>query len=304
MDFCSKKIDMHVHCIPRRDVPKLSGRYYVTPNELRKIYDENGIEKGVVMPFGASPECATDRLSMREAKALTDDHPDTLGWWFCGIDPRMGKNSPETDFRHFLIYYRSQGAKGVGEWTASLPLDDPMVLNLMACCEETGMIVTPHLGGPEHDYGLIDDLHLPRFESLLRSFPRLTVMGHSARFWSELGDDVTCDTRATFIQGRIIREGRIARLMRKYPNLYCDLSSISGYKAMTRDVNYTYSFLEEFHERIVFATDISEKEHGNSDMMRLSSFLDNAAESGRISPETYRAVCRGNALRLLEGVEE
>ena len=71
--FALPKIDMHVHCLPERDVPKLSGRYYVLPQELRQIYDANGIEKGVVMCFGASPECATDSLSMREARKLTNE---------------------------------------------------------------------------------------------------------------------------------------------------------------------------------------------------------------------------------------
>ena len=41
-----KKIDMHVHCIEERGIPKLSGHFYPTVHELRKIYDEIGVEKG------------------------------------------------------------------------------------------------------------------------------------------------------------------------------------------------------------------------------------------------------------------
>lgn len=251
------------------------------------------------MCFGASPECATDSLSMREARKLTEDYPDTLGWWFCGVDPRAGRNSAQTDFRPMLRYYQQMGARGVGEVTAGLSLDDPRIMRLLECCEETGMIVTLHLGS-EKDYGVIDRLHLPLFEEMLKTFPKLIVMGHSARFWSELGDDVTEETRATFAFGRMQKEGRVAQLMRKYPNLYGDLSSISGYNAMTRDPEYSYGFMEEFKDRLCFATDISEKEHGDNEMMKLSSFLDQAVNAGRISEEAYRKISRENALRLLE----
>jgi len=41
-----KKIDMHVHCIEERGIPKLSGLFYPTVHELRNIYDKNGILKG------------------------------------------------------------------------------------------------------------------------------------------------------------------------------------------------------------------------------------------------------------------
>ena len=65
-----KKIDMHVHCIEERGIPKLSGHFYPTVHELRKIYDEIGVEKGVLLPPGTCPEFTTERLSPREAEAI------------------------------------------------------------------------------------------------------------------------------------------------------------------------------------------------------------------------------------------
>lgn len=294
------KIDIHLHCIPQVDLPKPSGRHYPTPDQVRKIYDIYGIEKGVVMPCGASPECSSDRISMREARQLTIDYPDTLGWWFCAIDPRAGKNSPETDFSHYINYYKSIGARGVGELTAGLEIDDPRVFNLFHWCEKLHMPVTIHLGDV-NEYGLIDKLHLPRYEYMLQSFPNLIVLGHSARFWSEMGTDVTEANRASFPPGKVQGEGRVAQLLRKYKNLHCDLSSISGYHAMTRDPEYSYEFMEEFSDRLMFGTDISEPEHGTSDMMKLSFFLDDAVQRGKISDETYKKISRENALKLLEG---
>lgn len=300
MDLFSKKIDMHVHALPERDLPKLNGHYYVLPNELRAIYDRYGIEKGVLLCFGGSPECSTDRLSMREARNLVKKYPDTIGWWFCAVDPRAGKNSKETDFLHFLNYYKEKGARGLGEVTCNLRLDDPRMMSLFSACEQVGFPVTLHFGKQEKDMGVIDAIHLPLLENILKTFPKMQVIGHSARFWSELGDDVTEETRSSFLAGKIQREGVVARLLRRYNNLTCDLSSVSGYMAMVRDPEYTCGFLEEFNNRLYFATDISEKEHGQSEMMQLSHFLDQLMLEGKITEKAYRNICRENALKLLE----
>ncbi len=304
-----KKIDMHVHCIEERGIPKLSGHFYPTVKELRKIYDKIGVEKGVLLPPGTCPEFTTERLSPREAKRIAEKYNNTIGWWFCGIDPRFGNNNPQTDFSHYLNYYKSQGAKGVSELIPNIPLDDPRMLNLFSHCEKCGMSVTLHFGKPKNDYGVVDELGLPKLEKVLKMFPELKVIGHSVRFWSELDADVTEETRDSYPAGKVAREGRVGELMRKYSNLYCDLSSLSGYRAMTRDPDYTYKFMEEFADKIFYATDIHDPENINPqnpayDMLKLSEFLDNAYLDGKISFETYEKICRKNALKLLGECEE
>ena len=169
-----KKIDMHVHCIEERGIPKLSGHFYPTVHELRKIYDEIGIERGVLLPPGTCPEFTTERLSPREAEAIAKNYNDTIGWWFCGVDPRFGSNNDKTDFSHYLNYYKSHGAKGVSELISNISLDDPRMLNLFKHCEACGMSVTLHFGKPEYDYGVVDELHLPKLEKILQTFPNLT----------------------------------------------------------------------------------------------------------------------------------
>ncbi len=298
-----KKIDMHVHCINERGIPKLSGHYYPTVDELRKIYDKIGVEKGVLLPPGTSPEFTTERLSPREARDMAIERNDTIGWWFCGVDPRFGNNDANTDFSHYLEYYKSQGAKGVSEQIANINLDDERYLNFFKHCEKCNMSVTLHFG-TEGYYGVIDELGLPRLEKILQMFPKLKVLGHSVMFWSELGADVTEETRNSYISGKIEKEGRVVYLMRKYDNLYCDLSSLSGYRAMTRDKEFTYKFLEEFADRILFATDIYDPENIDSEMINLSFFLDDAVENGNISQEAYEKICRKNALKLLGEAEE
>ena len=304
-----KKIDMHVHCIEERGIPKLSGHFYPTVKELRDIYDKIGVEKGVLLPPGTCPEFTTERLSPREAEKIAKDYNHTIGWWFCGLDPRFGSNNDTTNFSHYLNYYKSRGAKGVSEQIANISLDDKRMLNFFKHCEMCDMSVTLHFGKEEYDYGVVDDLHLPKLEKVLNIFPNLKIIGHSVRFWSELDASVTEETRDSYPTGKVINEGQVAKLMRKYKNLYCDLSSLSGYRAMIRDKEYTYKFLEEFQDRIFFATDIHDPENINPDnpayeMLNLSAFLDEICEEGHISYQAYEKICRKNALKLLGESEE
>ena len=68
-----------------------------------------------------------------------------------------------------------------------------------------------------------------------------------------------------------------------------------------RDEDFTYKFIEEFHERIFFATDISSPATLNGSAKQMSDFLDMAYKNGNISLTAYKNICRDNALRLLVG---
>ncbi|MBQ8310941.1 MAG: hypothetical protein IJX80_08020 [Clostridia bacterium] len=49
----------------------------------------------------------------------------------------------------------------------------------------------------------------------------------------------------------------MAKLLRRYPNLYCDLSDYTAYNnALARDLSYTAEFVKEFEDRMFFGTDI------------------------------------------------
>jgi predicted TIM-barrel fold metal-dependent hydrolase len=174
------------------------------------------------------------------------------------------------------------------------------VLNLFFHCGLCDMPVTFHIGCAGDLYGLVDELGLPRLEKVLRMFPGVTFLGHSQKFWSEIGPDVTEETRGGYPKSRVLPGGRIVELLRRYPNLCGDLSASSGSNALMRDPEFGYSFIEEFQDRLFFGTDIADPDCLDFPMLKLASFLDEAMEAGHISPAAYEKVCRGNALRLLE----
>ena len=288
------KIDMHVHLCDYRQIPRY-GRTdtYCTTEEILEMYKYLGIERGVILP-SLNPEGNLGVQSLYDVEQMVLKDPDHFSW-FVNIDPRSMSNSPEADLSYMINYYKERGAKGVGEICANLYFDDPRVLNLFKHCEACEMPVIFHMtlqnGG---DYGLIDELGMPRFEKCLQMFPNLKFLGHSQAFWAHMSADVTKESSRGYPTGKVT-EGRIAELMRKYPNLCGDMSAGSGYNAFARDETYALAFMEEFQDRLYFGTDICSP----LNEMPLSHWLDGLVESGKLSQTVYEKICRKNAEKLL-----
>ena len=144
-------------------------------------------------------------------------------------------------------------------------------------------------------YGLVDDLGLPRLERVLQQLPQTTIIAHAPAFWSEISADVTEETRGGYPEGPVGKPGRAVELLRRYPNLYADLSAGSGYNAISRDPEFGYRFLEEFQDKLLFGTDIC---HVGQEVP-IVDFLRRAVEEGHISREAFEKITRRNAERLL-----
>jgi len=287
-------IDIHVHTRPDNVPPRAGGSAFATPEELIAMFDERGIDKAVILPEG-SPEAASPGVSVSECLEVVARYPDRF-IPFCNIDPRMLTHSPQADFTPMLELYKSLGCKGLGEQTANLPFDNPMMWNLFAHCEACEMPVTFHvatqIGGT---YGIYDELGLPRLEETLRRFPKLTFLAHSQAFWSEISGDVTEATRGGYPKGPVAEGGRVVALMREHPSLCGDLSAGSGYNAVSRDPAFGYRFMEEFQDRLFFGTDICSP----TNKTPLVEFLREAGEKGHISPQAHEKIAWKNADRLL-----
>jgi len=274
-------------------VTRPNGGTYPTPDEMIRKLDEAGIDKAVVLPMPI-PEGNHRHVSTEDVLEVAAAYPDRF-IPFCNLDPRQINNSPDVNFMPHLEYYKAAGCKGVGEMTANLAFDDPLVENLLRQIEAAGLPMIFHIG-PRFGgcYGLVDDLHLPKLEKTLRVHPKLILLGHSQPFWSEISADVTVENRNTYPKGKVT-PGRVPELMRKYPNLHGDLSAGSGYNAVSRDLDFGYQFLEEFQDRLLFGTDICAL-HNDTPLV---PFLKSAVEGGHISREAFEKITWRNADRLL-----
>ena len=234
---------------------------------------------------------APETITGEEACAICRAYPDHFVW-LCNVNPDGTQATYDA-----LKAYKAMGAKGLGEFMDLKRFDDPAIDHMLACCEELDMPVLFHLSPDGTGYGVIDEPGLPLLEKALRAHPRLTFIGHSQPFWSEMSDmggNTSADARNAYPSGKVV-PGRVPYLLETYPNLYADLSADSGGNALLRDEEYAIEFLNKFQDKLLFGSDIA----NTGFIYPLAFYLDSLLHQGKISEEVYVKVCRGNAERVL-----
>jgi uncharacterized protein len=288
-------IDCHLHTVRRLGLPRnAQGDNFATPEQLIEMMDRTGVDKGVLLPV-SMVECASQFSTTEEMLDICEQYPDRF-IPFCNIDPRAESNSTTTDHSRQLTWYKEQGCKGVGEVTANLPFTDPRVLNFFAHCQACQMPLTFHISPAVGvSYGLVDDLNLPGLERCLKLFPDLAILGHSQAFWSEVDGGITDETRHGYPEGKVAPGGAVPRLLRDYPNLYGDISAGSGYNALTRDPEFGVAFVTEFHDRLLFGTDICspKNDHRHAELLRAWR------DEGKITEDVFENMAWRNVNRVL-----
>ncbi len=286
-------IDIHGHA-DKRPYPGPRGKpVFSTPEQLLVKYDKFQISKAVLLPL-VSPEVYLPQ-SNEEILEISEKYPDIF-IPFCNIDPRAITNTDKAPLGYLLEYYKECGCKGIGEVMPNIPFLHPLALNLFHHVEiaELPLIfdITTQIGG---SYGLYDDPGLPQFEKCLKMFPKLKFLGHGPPFWAEISELETPADRAGYPTYPIKKEGVVPKLLRRYPNLYGDLSAGSGYTALARDLEYAEVFLNEFQDKLFFGTDICS---ADSDP-ELPALLLSLLEKGKISNKVFNKIARENAIKLL-----
>lgn len=294
------KTDVHVHCAQRRTElafgnPQDPESHYVCdPAELLETMDAHGIGRAVLMSAGegAGSHAMGPGADNAGCRAICAAHPDRLAW-MCNFDPV----SPGT-LRERMAACKAQGAAGVGEVMVNQWMDSEFLSALFAAAEELELPVTCHMSPePGYSYGVCDRAGLPLLEQTLRRHPGLKFLGHSQVFWLEISADCPKDdpaARSGYGQGPVQPGGTLEHLFAACPNLYGDLSAFSAFCAVTRDPAYGLAFLERFQDRLLFATDMTNRRN----VPPLERFLDAWAKEGRLSAAAYEKICRGNAQRL------
>ncbi len=293
-------LDIHVHTSNWSDLPWGPGMQCpCTAEQLLEMYDSVGIAKAVLLPL-VTPECNILTQSNEEILQVAARYPDRF-IPFCNLDPRLSVNSPSFDFSFVMRHYKARGCRGIGEVTANLPFTDPRVTNLLDHAEREGLPVLFHVATQDGGtYGLIDELGLPRFEEQLRTHPSLVFLAHSTAWWSHISGDVTAAAWGSYPKGPVAPGGRVPELLRRYPNLYGDLSAGSGYNAVSRDPDFGYAFLTEFQDQLCFGTDVCQPRNRSDVLVWLKTFLERGLADGRLSREAFEKIAWRNAARVLK----
>ena len=203
-------------------------------------------------PYGAIP--------FKKCLAYAEADPDRFILGFCP-DPRR----PEARDR-LEVAAEMYGVRVCGECKFRMMYDDFDALDLFRLAGRLGLPVTLHLQTPieagvkyprPHDWygGDMDTL-----ERVLQKCPDTTFLGHALAFWAGISAD-SLGEHQSYPEGPVVPGGRLPQLLRRYPNLYCDMSANSGYTALNRDHGHAKEFLDEFQDRVLYARDLFGNQH-------------------------------------------
>jgi predicted TIM-barrel fold metal-dependent hydrolase len=95
----------------------------------------------------------------------------------------------------------------------------------------------------------------PQFDKILRAYPRTSFIGHGDLFWAHISADVPTDRG--YPAGPIKSGGLTDRWLSAFPNFYGDLSANSGNNALSRDTEFSRSFITRHRGKLIFGSDCS-----------------------------------------------
>jgi predicted TIM-barrel fold metal-dependent hydrolase len=269
-------IDTHVHLGQLRfDDPGMSA------SSMLRWMDRQGIEKAVVMAVEV-PEELDYFVTTRDLLRMTRRHRDRL-LPLCAADPRH-RYPGSFDPYPILEAHMEDGCVGYGENLCGLPVDDPMQQRVYEACDRLRIPIVMHI-----DWWINRDKPgLPGFEKMIATYKHVKWVGHAQYFWREISAKVP--KKVSYPKGPVVPGGRLDTLLKKYKNLYADLSAGSGYNAITRDPEFGIAFLKRWKHRLMFATD---KLRAKQD----TSIIEYIKTVG-IGEDAKKRIMRGNAEKV------
>lgn len=283
-------IDIHTHL----------GAFYfgqeLTAELLVRFMDQHDVEKACVLPL-ISPESAPITQPVTTAIAAYRLFPERI-IPFASLDPRAvtepGKRTGHVGgvkgMIDILKRYQDAGCRGLGEHKTGLWFDAPQQMALYEACDAVGLPILFHLD----DIRNPDTPGLPRLENVLKAFPKLPLIGHAAGFWASISGDATFEDFGRYpeVPKKIAPGGALDRLLKKYPNLYGDLSEPGGEKAIARDPDFGREFLIRNADQLLFGTDVLMPDQ------KIPQF--DLLDSLKLPEEVQYKIFRGNAIKLLK----
>lgn len=184
------------------------------------------------------------------------------------------------------------GVRVYGELKIRARYDNPDVIRMFRLCGELGLPVIVHI-----DYEFDTGQTYPRpnwwygggieaLERAVEACPDTVFIGHSPGFWSHISNDDLYLHQA-YPSGPVVPGGKVVEMLRRYPNLYADLSANSARNALRRDLAFGRDFVLEFQDRLLYARD----DFGDA--------LDVLLEELALPDQVLRKIHGENALKLV-----
>ena len=163
----------------------------------------------------------------------------------------------QPDATQVLTKAVKSGAQGFGEMKFHVAADGPELRRMYALAADLHVPILIHFQEVDHvpNEGTWSAGFGKTFESVLKAYPRTTFIGHADAFWANVSAGY--HNEAVYPTGRITPGGVTDRWLGDYPNLFGDMSAVSGNNAMARDPAFTADFLTRHQGKLLFGSDCS-----------------------------------------------
>jgi predicted TIM-barrel fold metal-dependent hydrolase len=148
------------------------------------------------------------------------------------------------------------GAISIGEIKYHLALDSPEMRRLYDVAAEFQVPLMMHIQNFPHFPGELPySTGYPRFDKILKAYPKTIFVGHADLFWAHISADVPTDRG--YPTGPVKPGGLTDRWLSDFPNLYADMSANSGNNALARDADFSRGFIVRHRSKLIFGSDCS-----------------------------------------------
>jgi predicted TIM-barrel fold metal-dependent hydrolase len=223
--WSSSVIDIHLHL--RRDV------------DGNAVHcDGCGVQQAVIL---------TRADTEPQVKAIQAKYPGRFQW-------AASSDITKPDAEAVLTKAVKDGALGLAEIKYHVKADGPELRRMYALAAELKVPILVHFQEVEHFPGEgLWSTGFKQFAAMLKAYPKTTFVGHADAFWANVSADYA--EQAAYPTGPIKKGGVTDKLLADYPNLFGDMSAMSGNNALSRDPEFTPAFLKRHREKLVFGSD-------------------------------------------------
>jgi len=96
-------------------------------------------------------------------------------------------------------------------------------------------------------------LDIEELSAAAKRYAQIRFIAHGPHIWNHFS--LQRETDLFLQKGKYRGKGELWKLLKDHPNIYCDLSGLSGFTALTRNRNASKEFLDQFHKKLLFGTD-------------------------------------------------
>jgi len=226
-------IDVHVHVdIYGQDLPR-----------VLRFMDDDRIDQCVLLSVLPSRyhEGVGGTMNWQVYIAYLN-HPDRFIPFFV-VDPRA------KDLQRQMEIFVELGFRGLGEHKMTdVAFDAPGCKLIYKMCSKLKLPVLFHIGREG-----FPETEMAGVEAVIAGFPDVTFIAHSMGWWKQISKVWSVGEHAPI--GKVVPGGNVDRMLTKYPNLYADISTGEGIRALARDPDYTEGFVKKHQKKIIYGSD-------------------------------------------------